>query len=80
MVSNNEKDLPSDIGSAEEEDPELKEIMNELNRSVDKSNEWGEQLLEGKISSSEMVRLLQEEQILNRELHRRLNERKNRKA
>ena len=77
LAANNEKGLRKEMGP-DEEDPELIDIMNELTRSVDKSNEWEEQLLEGKISSTEMVRLLKEEEILTRELHRRLNEHKKR--
>jgi hypothetical protein len=80
LTVKNEKVRLNEIGPEDEEDPELREIMNELTYSVDKSNEWEEQLLDGKISNAEMVRLLTEEGVLARELHRRLKEYKERKT
>ena len=57
-----------------EEDPELSEIMNELSRATDRNYEREDLLLEGKISSTEMLRLLKEEEILCGELNRRMQE------
>ncbi len=63
-----------------EEDLELSEIMNELTRATDRNYEREDMLLEGKISSTEMLRLLKEEEILCGELNRRMQEHNKRKA
>ncbi|MEI7636356.1 MAG: hypothetical protein WCJ37_03570 [Syntrophus sp. (in: bacteria)] len=78
MVVNSEGVRLSEIEP--KEDPELSEIMNELSRATDRNYEREDLLLEGKISSTEMLRLLKEEEILCGELNRRMQELRKSKA
>ena len=81
-----EKVRVNELGPEDEEDPELREIINESIRWTNRSNERMEKWmanLEGGISPDEMRKLKRErkedEKIL-RELNRRLKEYKKRKA
>jgi hypothetical protein len=80
MVVKSEEIRLNEIGPEDEENPELREIMNELSRATDRNYEREDLLLEGKISSTEMLRLLKEEEILCGELNRRMREHNKRKA
>jgi hypothetical protein len=74
MAANNEKDLLNEIDQGDEENHEMIEMMNQLTRSKDRINESDDLLIDGKISSAEMIKLIREEQVITNELNRRMQE------
>ncbi|MFA6412898.1 MAG: hypothetical protein WCW53_09400 [Syntrophales bacterium] len=74
MAANNEKDLLNEIDQGDEENHEMIEMVNQLTRSKDRINESDDLLIDGKISSAEMIKLIREEQVITNELNRRMQE------
>lgn len=70
----NEKVRLNEVGPEDVEDPKLREILNELVRAINRSNERLEQFKEGKISLAEMDKLRREDEKFIREINRRIKE------
>jgi hypothetical protein len=74
-----EKVRLNEMGPEDFEDPEGRELMNELIRTINRSNERLEQFEEGKISLAEMGKLRREDDKFTREINRRIKEYKKNK-
>lgn len=80
--TNNEKVRVNEIGPEDEtfEDPELREMVNEIIRAINRSHERLERFHEGEISNAEMGKLQREDEKLTRELNRKLKDYKKRRG
>jgi len=72
----NQKVRLNELGSEDDsfEDPELRKLMNEIVRAMNRSNERLEQFREGKLSIAEMNKLQREDDKITREINRKIKE------